>query len=128
MVDEFDRDVLLDELVDHVAAADGAGIMLPGSDGQLRFVSASARRIEAVEQEQALIEQGACYAAFVANQVLAIEDLHAEDRWPRYRELCDQLGLRSVLGVPIQTTEGRPIGSSTSTATSPPRGPPTISR
>ncbi len=113
MVDEFDRDVLLGELVEHVvdvAAADGAGIMLPGADGQLRFASASARRIEAVEQEQALIEQGACYTAFVAGEVLAIEDLHTEERWPRYRELCDQLGLRSVLGVPIQTSEGRSIG------------------
>lgn len=113
MVEEFDRDVLLDELVDHVvsvAAADGAGLMLPDAHGQLRFASATERRIEAVEQEQALIEQGACYAAFAQRQVLAIEDLQREERWPRYRELCDQLGLRSVLGVPIVTAREDAIG------------------
>lgn len=113
MVEEFDRDVLLDELVDHVvdvAAADGAGIMLPDAGGQLRFAAASARRIEAVEQEQALIEQGACYAAYAERAVIAIEDLRQEQRWPRYRELCEELGLRSVLGVPISTADGRSIG------------------
>jgi GAF domain-containing protein len=113
MVEDFDRDVLLDELVDHVVdvtAADGAGIMLPDARGQLRFASASARRIEAVEQEQALIEQGACYAAFADRSVTMIDDLEREERWPRYRELCHQLGLRSVLGVPILTASEEAIG------------------
>lgn len=113
MVDEFDRDVLLGELVDHVVdvtAADGAGLMLPGEDGRLRFAAATARRVEAIEQRQAAIGQGACHEAFVRGEVVVVEDLWADERWPDYRELCEQLGLRSVLGVPVRTSDDRSLG------------------
>lgn len=104
MANDFDRDALLVELVQQtvaVASADGAGIMLPDNDGNLRFATASHPRIGTVEQEQALLRQGACHEAYATGRILAIGDLTEETRWPEYRSLCTQEGLRSVLGVPL---------------------------
>ena len=58
---DFDRDVLIDQLVHQTAAAvgaDGAGMLLPDQDGALRFAAATDRAVREVEEEQALREQG----------------------------------------------------------------------
>lgn len=112
MLGEFDRDVLLDELVHQLAAVvdgTGAGIMMPDRDGALRFAGATDERVELVEQEQALMRRGACFEAFTTGRVIAIEDLRREPRWPEYRELCEDVGFRGVLGVPVTANDGTSI-------------------
>ena len=112
MASEFDRDALLDELVHQTVAvigADGAGIMLPDSDGDLRFAAATDARVERVEEEQALQQQGACQVAYTTRTVVALTDLRREVRWPEYQRRCTAEGLLAVLGVPL-TVAGRCLG------------------
>lgn len=112
MINPFDRDELLHRLMRHatqVVGATGAGVMLAGERGDLDFVAASEERIVEAEQEQAHLESGACFEAFSTNRLVTAEDLRTEERWPRYARRVVELGLLSVLGVPMNAC-GQTIG------------------
>ena len=108
----FDRDYLLDRLVEHATSAlraTGSGIMLEGAAGRLEFAAASDSVIREVERVQDRAETGACYEAYTTNQVVPVPDLRDTDRWPPYTAWALDVGLRSVIGVPLRAW-GRTIG------------------
>jgi GAF domain-containing protein len=108
----YDRDALLDQLVrlaTQLCDAAGAGIMLPGTAGHLRFAASFDPRVRAVEEHQASLGEGACHEAFITEKVVAVPDLEQETRWPDYRAGCLERGLVAVLGVPL-TGPDRTIG------------------
>lgn len=112
IVDPFDVDELLARLMQRTTTAlgaDGAGIMLPDEDGDLRFVAASGPRVRAIESLQGRMRTGACYEAFTTGEVVAAPDLRNDDRWPDYRERALEVGLEAVVGVPLQAA-GQIIG------------------
>jgi GAF domain-containing protein len=108
----YDREELLDQLVrqaTELCGATGAGILLPDASGRLGFASSSDDRVRAVEEHQAAMNEGACYAAFSTEAIVAVSDLTRETRWPDYRAGCLHAGLVAVLGVPLAIPE-RTIG------------------
>jgi GAF domain-containing protein len=108
----YDRDAVLDQLVRDTPAvlgADGAGVMLPDTDGHLRFATSADDRVREVERLQEDERQGACAEAYHTGEVVAVDHLEAETRWPAYRRRCEELGLRAVVGVPMATAD-RTIG------------------
>jgi len=112
ILNPFDLDDLLHRLMGHtteVMSAAGAGIMLAQDDGNLAFVAASEQRVVDVELHQAQVGQGACHEAFAINEIVQVDDIEDEDRWPEYVELVKACGLRSVLGVPLNAF-GETIG------------------
>ena len=112
ILNPFDLDDLLHRLMGHtteVMVAAGAGIMLVQDDGNLAFVAASEQRVVDVELHQAQVGQGACHEAFAINEIVQVDDIRDEDRWPEYVELVKARGLNSVLGVPLNAF-GETIG------------------
>lgn len=112
ILNPFDLPALLHDVTGHamrVVGAAGAGIMLEDADGEPRFAAASDDRIVEIELVQERIEEGACYEAFSTNQVVAVADLAADDRWPTYRDRACHHGFASVVGVPLNAF-GRTIG------------------
>jgi GAF domain-containing protein len=112
IINPFDLDELLHRLMRHatqLAEATGAGVMLASDGDELDFVAASEERIVEAEQAQARMRSGACFEAFSTNRIVVVEDLADDRRWPEYAQHVVELGLRSVLGVPMNAF-GQTIG------------------
>jgi GAF domain-containing protein len=112
ILNPFDLDELLHRLTHHATAvvgAVGAGIMLTDQDGRLGFVAASEQLIIEAERHQDQVRQGACHEAHASNEVVVSDDLASESRWPDYTYRVLELGLQSVLGVPMNA-HGQTIG------------------
>ena len=111
ILNPYDLQDLLHRLIDHatvVTGAQGAGIMLAGRKG-LGFAAASNDRVIEVEVTQDRVDSGPCHAAFETDRRVVVEDLGAEYRWPEYRGRALELGLWSVIGVPMRAW-GQTIG------------------
>lgn len=112
IVNPFDLDDLLDRLVRHatdVLDAAGAGIMLQDRHGRLDFASASSGTITEAERHQDHVGSGACHEAFCSNRTIVVADLELAGRWPTYTPKVLALGLRAVIGVPLNA-QGETIG------------------
>lgn len=104
ILNPFDVDDLLNQVMGHTTVtlqAEAAGIMLVNRDGHLGYAAASNDLVSSIERLQDREQTGACYAAFKADEVIAIGELRTEERWPAYTARALELGLRSVLGVPL---------------------------
>lgn len=112
IVNPFDRDLLLDQLIGHTLwalDAEAAGLMLADSNGDLAFAAASGSRATQMEKVQEGTKAGVCFHAFATNQVVIANDLDDLQRWPIYTERAFQLGFGSAIGVPLNA-QGRTIG------------------
>lgn len=112
ILEPFDLDELLHRLTRQATAAVGAvgaGIMLTGEDGWLGFVAASEALVVEAERHQNLVREGACHEAHATNEIVVVDDLTSETRWPEYTPRVLGLGLRSVIGVPMNA-HGQTIG------------------
>lgn len=88
----------------------GAGLMLVDGDGQLRFAVASdepGRRLEHAQEELGV---GPCQAAFRRDDLVATEDVRADDRWPELARRLAGGPVHAVLAVPT-AIGGGPVGS-----------------
>jgi GAF domain-containing protein len=95
------------ELVTKLAAATlpgttGAGVSLVDQSGK-RTTAASDSMVEQADIQQYDLDEGPCLSAARERAVVRIDDLHGEQRWPRWREAVAELGLRSVLSAPLMT-------------------------
>lgn len=104
ILNPYDLQELLHRLTQHASAVTGsygAGIMLSGQHG-LGFAAASNDLIIDVEAIQDRVDSGPCHAAFGSNEVVAVDDLRSEHRWPEYRQRALELGFESVVGFPMR--------------------------
>ena len=83
--------------------------MLTGEDGRLGFVAASEHMVVEAERHQNRVREGACHEAHATNEIVVVDDLATETRWPDYTPRVLGLGLRSVIGVPMNA-HGQTIG------------------
>jgi GAF domain-containing protein len=112
LVEPGDLPVLLHRLTEDartVFPAAGSGILLEDRTGHLQFAAASEERIVGIERHQERIESGACWEAYASERIVAVDDLEDEERWPEYRARALRVGLRAVLGIPMQVY-GRTLG------------------
>jgi signal transduction protein with GAF and PtsI domain len=112
IVNPFDPDELLDQLIRHtlsVLEAGAAGLMLADTHGDLQFAAASGQKAAQMEKVQEGTQTGVCYHAFTTNQVVIANDLDDLQRWPIYTDRALELGFGSVLGVPLNAS-GQTIG------------------
>lgn len=136
-LDEIDRETLEQVLADHAGALlhgcddpleslyrltdncvavlglAGAGICLGDETQQLYFVAATDGRASRVENHQLAEGEGPGYLAYRTGQVIAVEDIDTDDRWPGYQQMCLHMGYRSIAGIPMPVTgdNSDPIGT-----------------
>ncbi|MGX7678862.1 ANTAR domain-containing protein [Jatrophihabitans sp. DSM 45814] len=80
---------------------DGAGLMLADDDQQLRSVAVSDDRFRHLEEIQLAHDEGPCIAAYDDKQLICVEDLEKDDRWPHFGPAAVDRGVRAVLASPI---------------------------
>lgn len=113
LADHYDVADVLYALTDHtveVLDATGAGVSLTDDHGALQFVSANSEIAAQLERVQQDSRQGPCHEAFTSGSEVVVEDITAHDEWPTYRSKAADLGLRSVIGIPL-VVGGRRLGA-----------------
>jgi GAF domain-containing protein len=95
---------------DDVFDVDGAGLMLLGEDGTLRYTAASDEPGRMLESLQEQFGEGPCVDAFLDDAPVLADDLTADPRWPSVGPLAAGHGVRAVLGVPVDLRDG-PVGT-----------------
>ena len=93
-----------------VFAATGAGLMLIDDSSVLRAVAATDAPGRALEEAQVKLGEGPCVDALLNDEIVAVEDLAHDPRWPRLRPELPTAGVRAVLGAPVHIAGG-PVGS-----------------
>lgn len=107
----YDVDRMLHLLTDQVVGVlgvDGAGVSLATADGKhLKFVTATSDDIAAVEDVQVSLGEGPCHEAYRTGEQVTVPYLELEDRWPTYRQIGLERGMRAVAGIPMPVSERR---------------------
>jgi transcriptional regulator with GAF, ATPase, and Fis domain len=80
---------------------DGAGLMLADAEQHLRSVAASDARFTYLEDLQIRHQEGPCIEAFDTKQLVGVQDLAQEGRWPRFSEAAVAQQVRAVLASPL---------------------------
>jgi len=86
--------------------ADGAGLMLIDSHGQLRWASASDQTAQALEDGQERLAQGPCAVAFSQRLPAAIRDIRVEPDWAEFTQVLLGEGVCAALSVPVELDRG----------------------
>ncbi|MFJ9038535.1 GAF and ANTAR domain-containing protein [Streptomyces sp. NPDC102406] len=86
----------------HHLGVDAMGVTLI-SAGELRVLAcATDEDAHRLENIQLVTGEGPCTEAFLRQQIVAVDDLHgAFDRWPVFAPEATQLGIRSVVALPL---------------------------
>ena len=82
-------------------AVDGAGLMLADTDQHLRKVAASDDRFAHLEELQIQHQEGPCIDAFEGKELVGVEDLVQDGRWPAFRLAAVRRNVRAVLASPL---------------------------
>jgi GAF domain-containing protein len=82
-------------------SVDGAGLMLVDAEQHLRNVAASDERLAHLENLQIQHQEGPCIAAYDGKELVGVEDLESDGRWPAFREHAVARRIRAVLASPL---------------------------
>jgi diguanylate cyclase (GGDEF)-like protein len=107
---DFPIETMLDELVARVVEllpVTGCGVMLMGADQELHFVAASNAAVLALEDLQNELIEGPCLEAFRTGMLVAVPDVDADRRFPRFSPQASAAGLAAVFTFPLQLGDRR---------------------
>jgi GAF domain-containing protein len=112
---EFDRGLAhtLQQVVDaakQVLDADGVGLMLADSNGQLRRASASDQQVQNIEDHQDRAALGLCAAAFAKHTPISVRNVHQDPDSYGLRVVLNDAQIVAALSVPVEL-DGDPIGT-----------------
>ena len=110
---ELGQQAVLERIVQAAAtgcgSSGGVGLLLLGSDGQLRYVVAAGRPRRSLTGSQVRLGEGPSVDAFLQDAPVSSRDLAGEPRWPDFRPLALAAGIRAWLSTPVRQRHG-PIG------------------
>lgn len=90
--------------VDTVQGCEAAGVMLLDRRRHLLDTPAATHEfVRASDRAQVECDEGPCLDAARHEQSFRVDDMAAEDRWPRYRPRAVELGIGSMLGFELYT-------------------------
>jgi GAF domain-containing protein len=95
--------------MDTVPGAVSAGVTLIDERGR-RTSAATDERTERADALQYELDEGPCLAAAAARQVVRVDDLDTDPRWPRWAQQVRPLGVAAVLSAPMVAGD-RPLGA-----------------
>jgi len=87
-----------------------AGLLLADPRGELRVVAASSEAARLLELFQLQSDQGPCLDCFRSGHPVAVTDLGADQRWPRFAAAAGQAGFLAVQALPMRL-RGQVIGA-----------------
>ena len=90
--------------------ADGVGLMLADTNGQLRQASASNQQVQNIEEHQDRAVLGPCAAAFAKRTPICIRDVHQDPDSYGSRMVLNEAQIMAALSVPVEL-DGHPIGT-----------------
>lgn len=110
--DHGDLGEVIGTLAEHVASAvsgaDGCAVSLNLGDGHIVTVGATDPLLDAADRFQNELGEGPCLESFERTEVILVEDLKVDARWPRWsRPVAEELGFRSVLSAHLTTRQQR---------------------
>jgi len=111
--DESVRDTLRSILALALRAIPGchaASVTVLDDKGRPSTVVATDEKTEELDRRQYLLQDGPCLDAARRQQVNHWSLSEAEQRWPEFTEMAEQMGLRSYLAAGLGI-EGRPLGA-----------------
>lgn len=103
-------DIITSLALDTVTGAVAAGVTLLDENGHKKSAAATSDVAARADALQYALDEGPCLTASATGQLVRIDDLQQDDRWPRWREAALPLGLRSCLSAPM-TSQGRLLGA-----------------
>ena len=112
LLSHYDLDDVLSDMGDRLMrlfALAGSGVTLV-LEGRLHAVTAVPPIIAPLERYQEEKQEGPCNDAYRSGEVVAVSDLMSETRWPGYRQVAGQVGMRAVVGVPMRLAD-RVVGA-----------------
>jgi GAF domain-containing protein len=112
---EFDRGPArtLQQVVDtakKLLDADGVGLMLADTNGQLRQASASNQQVQNIEEHQDRAALGLCAAALAKRTPICVRDVHQDPDSYGLRMVLNEAQIVAALSVPVEL-DGQPIGT-----------------
>jgi GAF domain-containing protein len=114
LVTDFDVVDLLTLVVDRcvdVLDVGAAGLMLLGTDDELRVMASSSEAMRVLELFELQSQEGPCLDCYREGQPVVNQDLATVDgRWPRFRAEAVQAGFKSVHALPMRL-RGQVIGA-----------------
>jgi GAF domain-containing protein len=90
-------------LAQQTLACDYASITLRQGRGRLETVASTHPDVEKADALQYEFEEGPCFDAVQEDGNFLAEDIERDQRWPTWGPKAAQLGLRSLLGLRLQT-------------------------
>ena len=90
--------------VETIADTAGAGVTLVDGHGR-RSTAASSAFVAEVDALQYAFDSGPCLTAWSEQSIVRINDLTVERRWPEWTAAAGELGVRSMLSVPLVTSD-----------------------
>jgi GAF domain-containing protein len=87
--------------VETVPGSVGAGVTLVDDWGRRESAAATDPLVERADALQYELDEGPCLAAASLRQVVRIDDVPTDRRWPRWATEVAPLGLRSALSAPL---------------------------
>jgi GAF domain-containing protein len=93
-----------------IDGAVGAGVTLLDGEGRRVTAGATSPLVARADELQYQLGEGPCLTAWERDQVIRIDDLEQDRRWPRWRAEVLPLGLRSCLSAPLEA-QGRTLGA-----------------
>ncbi len=84
-----------------IFGVDGAALMLADADHHLRNAAVSDDRMRHLEELQVRHHEGPCVTAYDAKELVGVEDLGRDDRWPLFCTAALEQGVRAVLASPL---------------------------
>ena len=118
VLSEFARTVITDfpigSILDHlvcrivdVLPVSSAGVTLISPGRAPHFISASDDSALCFEQLQTSIGEGPCLTAYESGEAVAVPDLAADERFPRYAQAAVAAGLAAVFTFPLRHEDER---------------------
>ena len=92
-----------------VYGADGAGVTWVVAD-RPTTVSASGDFVHRLDEIQYTLDEGPCLEAYRSQEVILVDNLETDDRWPRFRSAAAGHGLGGVVAAPL-TAHGARLGA-----------------
>jgi GAF domain-containing protein len=83
-----------------VPGSSGAGVSVI-DERRRRSAGATDARVEQADGLQYELDEGPCLAAAAMREVVRIDDLAQDRRWPRWASAATELGLRAALSAPM---------------------------
>jgi diguanylate cyclase (GGDEF)-like protein len=110
MVTDFPIQGILDHLVERIVevlSVTGAGVTLISPGMAPQYVAASDDAALHFEQLQTELGQGPCLMAYESGEPVAVPDLTADDRFPKFGPVAVAAGMAAVFTFPMRHGEGR---------------------